>query len=171
MEALPHEKSEQRIRAARFTYCPSSSFEFSVRLQNVLCVSGKCTVRFRERWKALLYKGCSFIRQLWCFCQRSVIFLTDSSDGFARRLWSEIVVDTKKIVATTKYFMVAMSRILTVTVTLTPTRYESVGNLADEVNKSRRGGQIVFRKVLTLTLTKYARTWWRREGVDNIYYI
>ena len=66
-----------------------------------------------------------------------------------------------------------MSRILTIKVTLTPTRYESVGNPADEVNKSRRGGQIVFRKVLTitLTLTKYARTWWRREGVDNIYYI
>ena len=38
-----------------------------------------------------------------------------------------------------------MSRILTITVMLTPTRYESVGNPADEVNKSRRGGQIVFQ--------------------------
>ena len=49
MEALPHEISEQRIRAARFTYCPSSSFEFSVRLQNVLCVSEKWAVRSWEK--------------------------------------------------------------------------------------------------------------------------
>ena len=64
---------------------------------------------------------CAFIRQLWCFCQRPVIFLTDSSDGFAERLWSEIVVDTNIIVASIKYFMVVTSRRLT-TITITKTK-------------------------------------------------
>ena len=104
-------------------------------LKNGLFVRGETERPFSPKGCSIFCKGlfvykkwamcfcemcCSFIRQLWFFCQRSVIFLTDSSDGFAERLWSVIVVDTKNMVATTKYFMVVTSRRLT-TITKTKT--------------------------------------------------